>query len=762
MKSQLPIPATSKVKTVWPFDTSGYDRRGLLTSTELCSIESFLNQKALLQGMSIRVLRKPLVRLTQPIYDALAHCALRVNDTSHATTFNLLFEEMRRTRLSYWGWSETNWGELIQRNTEAFRKRNGLTRSNARATLVALAYLIGNFTELHSIGAYHRQNLAYKVFGRRHVIETLETVMGHAQSWGYNLSGDKCRFPNLVCCVLLENRSPFIEDLTIDVLEKLHSSNVAAIIKSRIPTLSLVLKDLGIIKESISHTKYRNLESLDSRVDVPDSWLRWCDRWFTTSTLVLRTRRANVCLLHKIGRWVSKEHPEFVAPDKWTRETAASLVAAVDRLKIGDWAAHRARIDPAKIGKPLTASSKVGYLYAARIFFQDCQDWGWFRSRFNIRRSFVVPRSIRALLGPNPRNISNDVWAKLLWAGLNLTAEDLPRCGSRKLPMYPLEMVRAIVLIWLFAGLRSDEIYRLRLGCMRWQKQEGDITNADSALQGDIVCWLDVPINKTGTAFTKPVDRCVGEAIEGWQQVRPIQPPSVDKKTGEIVHLLFSYRGRKVGEVYLNNSIIPILCRKAGVPRSDARGQLTSHRARSTIASQLFNAKEPMSLWDLKEWLGHRWLSSTEHYIRTSPTRLAKAYSDAGYFGRNIRTVEVLIDKDIIMSGAAAAGQPWSFFDLGHGYCTNDYFVTCPHRMACAKCDFYIPKDSSKAQLLQGKANLLRMRQEIPLTDEEVAAVDEGITALERLCEKLADVPTPAGPTPRQLTQLTRSGSGDP
>ena len=39
----------------------------------------------------------------------------------------------------------------------------------------------------------------------------------------------------------------------------------------------------------------------------------------------------------------------------------------------------------------------------------------------------------------------------------------------------------------------------------------------------------------------------------------------------------------------------------------------------------------------------------------------------------------------------------------------------------------------------------------IPLTDDERAAVDDGDAALTRLLERLADVPTPAGPTPRQL-----------
>lgn len=68
--------------------------------------------------------------------------------------------------------------------------------------------------------------------------------------------------------------------------------------------------------------------------------------------------------------------------------------------------------------------------------------------------------------------------------------------------------------------------------------------------------------------------------------------------------------------------------------------------------------------------------------------------------------------------------------------------------MACAKCSFYMPKASTASALLEGKKNLLRMPQEIPLTDAEVAALDDGVSALDSLLNHLANVPTPAGPTP--------------
>jgi hypothetical protein len=66
-----------------------------------------------------------------------------------------------------------------------------------------------------------------------------------------------------------------------------------------------------------------------------------------------------------------------------------------------------------------------------------------------------------------------------------------------------------------------------------------------------------------------------------------------------------------------------------------------------------------------------------------------------------------------------AGTEPWKFYDLGHGYCTYDFFEQCQHRMACAKCDFYMPKQSTAALLLEGKEHLLWLLQEIPLGEAE-------------------------------------------
>ena len=123
----------------------------------------------------------------------------------------------------------------------------------------------------------------------------------------------------------------------------------------------------------------------------------------------------------------------------------------------------------------------------------------------------------------------------------------------------------------------------------------------------------------------------------------------------------------------------------------------------------------------------------------------------AGYLEQNLATIEVLLDQEAVRSGAAARGEPWKYYDLGHGYCLNDFWAECKHRMACARCPFYRPKGSLSDQLLEGQANLLRMLEFVQLTEEEKLLVTEGIDLHQSLIEQLADTPTPTGLTPREM-----------
>jgi integrase len=741
----------------WPIDRTQYDRTPELSPDELAALIAL--EWDVRRGRchdSTRPEWTTIARLVRPLDDARLSLYIPSTNTPYhqrsvLDAVGLILHGCRTCQTAFWQWDEATWVEVLGANQHAFQRKDlsgwGWLDATVRSYMIAIAYLLDCFSAFQLLGPFNRLSLATKVFGPTVVKEAIDQIYAVLQGWGYRGANDQDKYRGLICTLLLLNRSPYLADLTTPALEqfRVHRA-IHYLLRSPVYAIHRAVAALGYVDPPTR---------LSPGPEIPvegvhATWQQWVERWTKTSTLTHKVRRTFRTILLKVGRWLAHAHPDVYEPGQWTRELCAEYLAMVERLCIGDYVQRRAPLGQ-RIGRPLSARSKAGYIVAVRTFFHDCQEWEWIARRFDPSRALATPRSIRALTGPNPRVISDAVWAKLVWAGLNLEADDLPANTGGQ--FYPLELVRALAVTWLFAGLRSDELSRLRLGCIRWQR---DDVEAGGQPTEDIpkaaVCLLDVPTHKTGSAFTKPVDPLVGQAITAWEAVRPVQPSMLDRRTGESVQFLFCYRATRVAKEYLNIGLIPALGRKAGVPLEDVRGRITSHRARATIASQLYNAKEPMTLFELQAWLGHQSAETTQYYARITPTTLAKAYTDAGYFSRNVRTIEVLIDRETIESGAAATGTPWQYFDLGHGYCTYSFFEQCPHRMACARCDFYLPKSSTRGQLLEAKENLQRMLATIPLTEEERAAVEDGEVALDHLLEQLVDIPTPAGPTPRQLT----------
>ena len=741
----------------WAFAarTRGWDRRAGLLDAEAAAIAA-IGPVGLRRNRATGIPRrtakhwKTLARLVEPL-DA-ARAALHHGDDvlfrrAGAQAAAIVLQHCADTGRSYWAWTEWDWARLCGSSAGEFLAARTLpAERSVRPFLVALAYLLGGFASFQHLGNFNRLHLACLVFGEDAVEASIRQAAGILDQWGYqDPLRTRHRLRGIFSQALLINRSPRLEDLSTEAFTALraHPAN-AGRYREMIYALQRACASLGYCDRPV-RTGRNNAPGIGG---TSPQWAQWVERWHATSPLSPRVRAIVRTIMAKAGRWLAAEHPQLTEPGQWTRQICAAWVAAVDQMAVGDYIQRHDHIQ-ARAGKPISPRTKSHVLMATRMFFRDCQEWEWIPRRFDPRRALALPHSVAALIGTSPRIIADEVWAKLMWAGLTLQAADLPSCANS---YYPIELIRAVTLTWLFSGLRSDEIRRLRVGCIRWQ-HDGQPLGGDSAdvLAGDAVCLLDVPVHKTGTAFTKPVDPIVGQAIEAWQTLRPAQPSRLDRKTSEHVDLLFSIRAQPVARDYINQAIIPALCAKAGVPAADVRGKITSHRARSTIASQLYNAKEPMTLFELQAWLGHRDPASTQHYAKITPNTLSKAYTQAGYFARNIRTIEVLLDRDAVTSGAAATGQPWQHYDLGHGYCTYTFFEQCPHRMACARCDFYMPKDSSHAQLLEAKANLQRMAASIPLTDDEQAAVEDGQAALDALLTRLTSTPTPAGTTPHQI-----------
>lgn len=727
----------------WLLDLQAFDRRATLHREESRLLAHAVPRK--LYGFNVEKLPDSLQTLVQPVQMALSLIKTEQTDYNSVAheragrrSIHLLLERSRQLKNLYWGWSLAQWITSI----------NSLENCE-KYFLLVVAYLLTGFTAFEHIRHFSPSYLARIIFGEPQVDDFIQRLQEALTEGGYANVPLKDLRP-VVSYLQLFSGDANLQGIRAEHLETLHehipsSQHLIAMVWYGLFHLGLVNRRPLFVSEWRKYTPGPSRASVEG---VHPEWVSWCERWLSTTTLSFRARREYYWSLLRAGRWLMATHPELTSPEQWTRDLAVEYVAAVDRMQVGDWTGSRPRQN---VGKPLSPYTKVEILAAIRVFFSDCQAWQWLPARFDPHLCFATPRTVSGLMTPSPRIVQDDMWAKLLWAGLNLSQADLT--GRKVQEIYPLEMLRALAITWLFAGLRLDEILRLRVGCVRWQQGEAVLTSAPETTPRNAACLLEVPAHKLHPPFAKPVDSVVGEAIQLWERRRPTAPALLDEKVGEEVHYLFVYRRRYLGRQFLNRHFIPLLCDKAGVPLEDAGGRITTHRARSTIASQLANAPEPMTLLELKEWLGHHSLQATRHYVSANPTRVAKAYENAGYFARHVRTIQVLLDQEAIQSGAASRGEPWIFYDLGHGFCTYDFFSQCPHRMACAKCAFYLPKESSYPQLIEARASLQRMLQSLPLQDDERAAVEDDLKALEKLQQKLLDTPTPAGPTPRQLKE---------
>lgn len=601
----------------------GYDQWPGLSEAERDALAE-LDPKALRRNRARGIPRRTathwraLARLVEPLDVARADLHHRDGVRfrragAHAAA--IILGHCASTGRSYRAWTATDWADLCGPSAERFVAAQPLTtETTVRPFLVALGYQLGGVDAFEQLGTFNRLHLAGLVFGAAAVEDSMRQAGGVLQEWGYRsvLSG-RHRLRGVFSQALLINRSPRLDDLDTSAFERLHAHPATnAHHGEMLYALQRAVAALGHCDPPV-RTGYNHAPGIDG---TDEAWASWVQRWHDTSTLTPKVRAIVRTIMAKAGRWLAAEHPEITAPGQWTRATCAAWVAAIDRMAVGDYVQRLDHIH-ARAGTPISPRTKAHNLMATRTFFRDCQEWEWIPRRFDPSRALTVPRSVAVLIGTNPRVIADDVWAKLLWAGLNLAPEDLP--GNTADSYYPMELIRAVTLCWLFSGLRSDELSRLRVGCVRWQ-HHGQPIAADTpdVLATEAVCLLDVPIHKTGTAFTKPVDPLLGQAIEAWQALRPSQPSVLDRKTSEHADMLFAVRGHPVAKSSLDHARHPTapprrLSRGGAVDRLAAEADSRTHVPRNAKARiwycydnsmiEAFWSRMQVVLLDRKKWL---------------------------------------------------------------------------------------------------------------------------------------------------------------
>ncbi|MEJ5118637.1 site-specific integrase [Gluconobacter cerinus] len=734
-ESQVPhVPSEYK----FHINPEEYDRRVTLSDDELKLVRRWKEEHLI-------ITRRQAPRLRTPLTDVLYRSNLDRANSHRALKYLLL--EVARQEAPYWGWSEDLWIEII--NNSPVLKKTGIVPQ-----IIAVAYLLCGFRSLYKI----QRNVATAVvarlvFGAEIVDTECERLFSALTRVGFVCQTVRPMVPSIFAAVALQGENPKLESFNREILEYTRECYAGNHVANRIGILSNGLAAMGLTSKVIHFRAYPPRHGTETD-NINPEWMTWCRRWLETTTLREGSRRAVYNTLTRIGIWLSREHPEVTGPEQWTVSVCADYLAAVDKLHVGGWGGSTFdyRLIPTA-GQPLQAPTKVAYYQVMRRFLSDIQSWEWARLRCNPRYHLATPRNIAKYLGVNPRTIDDAAWLKLTWASLNIEPDDLsPDC------FYPFALLQAIAVVWTHAGLRSNEIARLRVGCTR-EQSEDVIDQSGNVVPAGQVCWLDVPEGKTSVAYTKPVSHAVHKYIAAWMKKRASPRKHLDRRTGEHVHFLFQLRNRPIAKEVLNQTVIPLLCKKAGIPLEDSKGRITSHRGRASAVSMLANVPQGMTIFDLAKWCGHTSVQSTMSYVRSKPTQLASAFAKAD---QAARMIEIVIDHEVIAAGATKDGAPWKYYDLGDSYCSNAFWSTCPHRMACARCYFNIPKPSAKGVVLTAQQAANRLLEEVWLSPEERDAVSGDVEALEGMLNKLRDKPTPDGRTPGEISATSGALASSP
>jgi len=675
-----------------------------------------------------------LQRLDKPFRDALRlHTK---SERSIASSRRHLFRYMIQTRQPFWSWSNETWRNVIQTTEDGTRSKRGM-----RFCMRMLAYLFSDF--LYVDAATPSLEMAHTIFGKEKMREEADKIYAPLIALGYSDQQHvKRRFRRMCALVMLVNRSPYAEALSaqtiVMVKELLLHLPVKAGVKAhddiiRVQTAlcHLAILDEPALVESKSKKAMHPPTLWQHDTSVDPTWLAWvCAFYEQTPHQIEKTLRGTCYYLLTAGRWLKQTHPEITHPSQWDEALATEFITYTCQALRGDYMppSHHRYAQFQATPQKLSPAGIINRLQAMRIFFSYLQRRGYTINGIYIPKLqltwlpnevFKTPNDIRALSQPNPKDIQEDTWFKLIWAACTLSKEHLDAAGSHK---YPLAYYRAASLVWVTAARRMDEIRRLSVGCVRreWAPEMQD-EQGQPIEPAEELCYLRVPTNKMKGEFYIPIPAYVADAIDVWESVRPpAQTSLVDRKTHKPTTYLFQYRNKLMGPTFLNDSAIPLLCMLAGVSQTDIVGRITSHRARATTATWM--RKMGMAPADIGKLLGHtNPARSLPWYMREDKHHLGRAYRKANPLERYVAA--------ILDTNAHARQEPCVFYYLADGpdgrprMCGNPHFSRCIHQMTCQECEAFI--DAEMAEVIERREGTIIISVPVPLPPQLVSELNE-------------------------------------
>ena len=732
--------AQVETRSKWhmPLSSEQYDRGVVLSKQEREALIEVASHPYLFRGHQLAAI---FTRLTHPLQDAYELKLVQKTGGKYNAYLRVMYYHMIRTDKSFWGWSQDEWVvALLASNPAPYIELSGV-----RFTMRVVAYLFCGF--LITSQRFSPFLLACIVFGEELVQEQYEKVaciIFGKDGFGYVRSkGQEEHLMSAVMFALLANQNPYLEALTI---ESLHAARLLACSREQtVEALDRVTRALEYLKivrlDTFSHRSGNTIPSSPwayTCTDVDPRWLAWVQVYITQAHgLSDDYRKTTFHYLLIAGRWLKKYHPTVIDPDQWDEPLAHEYVTWVCTAKRGELVSRDVWLHAHPCGTPipLHAPSIDGRLGALRRFFKALQKKPYqigehlaqrLMFEWDPEETLRTPETIKRQLMPNPRNLEQAWWQKLTWAAASLSAKDLSAARSG---MYPLAYYRAVGLLWVTGARRSDEIRRLKTGCVsrEWVPEMYD-EEGHQLESEEHFAYLRVPVNKMQGEFWIPIPIYTADAIEVWERLRPqLQDSRVDRKEKKPTDYLFMTRNQTMGENFLNRSLIPLLCKVAGlvdeqgVPLRDTVGRITSHRARSTLATWL--QSNGLSLTYIAKLLGHTDLKSLPWYLREDKHQFARVIRKHNPLER---MVTAILDTETLKRGT---GEPAVFYYLSSGsdgrssLCASPDYGICVHQMQCKKCEMYV--EAEQAEIIARRPGVLTIEVHIPTPPHVADLLDQ-------------------------------------
>jgi integrase len=755
-----------------PIIPENYDRTPL-TNEELQALEFCITCDPSKTGSREYIAAKRrLTRLDQPITDVYS---LRHGDR-HPTVRNsaqlLIRREMHRLGKVFWDWPPAVWMDMLCPTFVLFRMKHG-NRHQSRSTIMDAAYLLGGVTDLRPLG--HGLNLAEAAqvyFGSELISQQYRRVIDVLIEKGFiDGIGNRLTLQQCLSLLFILNRSPHLEDISEELMDITRSDDRIQV-RQASKRIGIALRALNILPPEPAKEYVVPLKADSS--GMASEWYAWCMAWFAHAVDLTPRVRANYAgKILMIGRWLHECVPEVRTPEQWTEDLALRFRSEVCSWKAGQYAS--ARWLELRTGRRYELPTKAGtispLISALKRFLSDLTKHPYavggeparkIRLDFSPGEVLTCPAPVKKELeAVEPRDIDFRTWARLVIAAATLARSDLPNN-----PRYPLSFYRALALAWVSTARRPNEIARLRLDCVRDDWDPGMLDEYNQLLQiptmantstrqspgipkenSPKIYYLHIPSGKNRGPFWIWIPDYVADAIDAWKRERPKNLRKIfDRKDREEVDYLFCSKDSRVGEKYINNSLIPVLCKKAGVDIEDTKGRITGHRARSTRLTLL--RINGVSLEDLAEYAGHADTRTLrKHYVRHRSDQFHRIIKDADDISR---IIEGVVDIQ-----AAAQGLPALRWFIGYDadgepqYCANQVYHTCPHRLDCAKCGMFI--GGEKAKLLHEGGQTLPIESKVPMTPIEKCLVDGDQKGVEACQATLQQIPAPKTPDMRLI-----------